>query len=151
MEERIRRDAKDPDVVRATAGLAAYLRELVVTARRPVRDRARYDARVWLGELPEGVERPSVTADGVLLALDHIPRIAPPALPEALKEWVDHDARSTQPGRIRPWLRKEPARSGQRTRTVFRRSSSERCGVRRQPRLFAGIRRGFRTGADGTG
>lgn len=32
------------------------------------------------------------TADGVLLTLDHIPRIAPPALPEVLEEWVGHDA-----------------------------------------------------------
>jgi hypothetical protein len=41
MQERIRRDANDPDIVRATAGLAAYLRELVLTARRPIRDCAR--------------------------------------------------------------------------------------------------------------
>jgi hypothetical protein len=54
MQERIRRDANDPDVVRATAGLAAYLRELVLTARRPIRDCARYETRVWLADLPEG-------------------------------------------------------------------------------------------------
>src|SRR6266536_4395683 len=92
MQERIRRDAHDPDVVRATTGLAAYLRELVLTARRPIRDCARYEIQVWLADLPAGVERPSPTADGVLLPLDHVPRIAPPVLPEVLKGWVDDDA-----------------------------------------------------------
>ena len=38
------------------------------------------------------MERPSATADGVLFTLGHIPRFAPPAPPEVLKEWVDHDA-----------------------------------------------------------
>jgi hypothetical protein len=92
MQERVRRDAHDPDVVRATAGLVAYLRELVLTARRPIRDCAQYETQVWLADLPEGVELPSATPDGVLLALDHIPHTAPPALPEVLRGWVDHEA-----------------------------------------------------------
>ncbi len=92
MQERIRRDARDPDVVRATAGLTRYLRELVLTGRRPVRDCERYEARVWLADLPEGVQRPAATADGVLLTLDHVPRVAPPALPEVLAGWVGVDA-----------------------------------------------------------
>jgi hypothetical protein len=61
MQEPIRRGAKDPAVVRATAGLAAYLRELVLSARRPVRDCAHYETQVWLADLPEGVDRPSAT------------------------------------------------------------------------------------------
>jgi hypothetical protein len=73
MREPISRDARDPDVVRATAGLAAYLRELVLSARRPIRDCARYETQVWLADLPDGMEQPSATADGVLLALDHVP------------------------------------------------------------------------------
>lgn len=92
MQEPIRRDANDPDVLRATAGLARYLRELVLTARRPVRDCERYDTQVWLADLPEGVQRPAATADGVLLTLDHVPHAAPPALPGVLKGWIDHEA-----------------------------------------------------------
>ena len=89
MGEPISRHARDPDVVRATAGLAAYLRELVLSARHPIRDCARYETQVWLADLPAGVERPSATADGVLLALDHVPPVAPPPLPEVLKGWID--------------------------------------------------------------
>ena len=92
MQERIRRHANDPEVVRATAGLTAYLRELVLTERGRVRDCERYEARVWLADLPEGVQRPAATADSVLLTLDYVPRVAPPALPEVLKGWIDHDA-----------------------------------------------------------
>jgi AAA domain len=92
MQERVRRHANDPEVVRATAGLTDYLRELVLTERGRVRDCERYEARVWLADLPEGVQRPAATADGVLLTLDYVPRVAPPALPEVLKGWIDHDA-----------------------------------------------------------
>jgi very-short-patch-repair endonuclease len=92
MREPSSRDARDPDVVRATAGLAAYLRELVLSARRPILDCARYETQVWLADLPDGMERPSATADGVLLALDHVPPVAPPALPGVLKGWVDPGA-----------------------------------------------------------
>jgi hypothetical protein len=77
MQEPIRRGAKDPGVVRSTAGLAAYLRELVLSSRRPVRDCAHYETQVWLADLPEGVDRPSTASDGVLLALDHVPPQAP--------------------------------------------------------------------------
>lgn len=106
MREPIIRDARDPDVVRATAGLAAYLRELVLSARRPIRDCARYETQVWLADLPDGVERPSATADGVLLALDHVSPVAPPALPEVLKGWVDSRT-SLDPAGPDPPLAKE--------------------------------------------
>jgi hypothetical protein len=108
MQEPIRRGAKDPAVVRATAGLAAYLRELVLSARRPVRDCADYETQVWLADLPEGVDRPSATPDGVLLALDHVPPLAPPALPASLKGWVEPSASSDPTGPDPPLVEEGP-------------------------------------------
>ena len=110
MQEPIRRGAKDPAVVRATAGLTAYLRELVLSARRPVRDCANYETHVWLADLPEGVDRPSATLDGVLLTLDHVPPLAPPALPESLKGWVEPEDSSDPSGPDPPLAGEGPGR-----------------------------------------
>jgi integrase len=108
MQEPIRRGARDPAVVRATAGLVAYLRELVLSTRGPVRDCAHYETQVWLADLPEGVDRPSATPDGVLLTLDHVPPLAPPALPESLKGWVEPNASSDPTGPDPPLAEEGP-------------------------------------------
>jgi hypothetical protein len=83
MQEPIRRGAKDPGVVRATAGLAAYLRELVLSARRPVRDCANYDTQVWLADLPEGVDRPSAAPGLCWLSAICVPETPPSAAQDA--------------------------------------------------------------------
>lgn len=86
------RAAQDPDAIRATAGLVNYLRELVLTARRPIRDCAQYEEHVWLAHLPVGVNRPAERDDGVILTLDYVPRAAPPEPPSVLAGWIDPDS-----------------------------------------------------------
>jgi hypothetical protein len=92
MQERVNRTASDPDVVRATAGLASYVRELVLTGRKRIRDCADYEEVVWLGDMPPGSARPGPSPDGRVLTLDYLPRSAPPALPRLLDGWVDDDS-----------------------------------------------------------
>jgi hypothetical protein len=84
----------DPGVVSATSGLVAYLRDLVRSVRKPVRDCGSYHDVFWLAEIPDGVIRSDPSSDEVLLVVDHVPRLAPPALPEVLAGWVE-------PARIR--------------------------------------------------
>ncbi|MBV9160762.1 MAG: hypothetical protein JO281_04215 [Pseudonocardiales bacterium] len=79
----------DPGVVAATSGLVAYLRELVRSVRKPVRDCGSYHDVLWFANMPDGVLRPELQRDEVLLAVDHVPRLAPPALPEVVEGWVD--------------------------------------------------------------
>jgi very-short-patch-repair endonuclease len=63
---------------------------------------------VWLADLPEGVDRPSATPDGVLLTLDHVPPLAPPALPESLKGRVEPEVLSDPTGPDPPLAEEGP-------------------------------------------
>src|SRR5947209_15357027 len=91
----------DPGVIAATSGLVAYLRDLVRSVRKPVRDCGSYRDVFWLADMPQGVLQPDLRRDEVLLVVDHVPRLAPPALPEVLTGWVD-------PARIREAGKDDP-------------------------------------------
>jgi hypothetical protein len=95
------RAPNDPDVVAATSGLVAYLRDLVRSVRKPVRDCGSYPEVFWLADVPDGVFRSDPSCDDVLLVVDHVPRLVPPALPEALEGWVE-------PARIREASQDDP-------------------------------------------
>ncbi|GAB1340244.1 very short patch repair endonuclease [Streptomyces sp. E-15] len=82
------RHATDPEVIGQTAGLVNFLRDMVHSSHQRQRDDRGRD-RVWLARLPEPVGRPAPRPDGVLLALDHVPQSAPPALPDSLDGWVE--------------------------------------------------------------
>ena len=83
------RTGRDPEILSLTQGLVNYVRELVQSRRKPVRDCDRYRTQVWLSDLPDGVGPVVARDDGVLLILDQVPRRPHPPLPEVLKGWVD--------------------------------------------------------------
>jgi very-short-patch-repair endonuclease len=89
MDSGLARTGRDPEILSLTQGLVNYVRELVQSRRKPVRDCDRYNSQVWLSDLPDGVGPVVAREDGVLLILDHVPRRPHPPLPEALKGWVD--------------------------------------------------------------
>lgn len=113
-----RRTATDPDVVRSTAGLIAYLRELVRSGRQPVRDCARYQKVIWLADLPAGVNRPVEREDGVLLTLDYVPRTPPPGVPDVLMSWLDDGAVRAAAQDDPPLAPSGPVRDGARVRLL---------------------------------
>ena len=87
-----RRTSADPEVLDLTRGLITYIRELVRSRRRPVRDCERYDARIWAYEIP-GAFRPLASGtDGVLLSIAHVPARPYPQPPGIIKEWLDDEA-----------------------------------------------------------
>jgi very-short-patch-repair endonuclease len=87
-----RRTSADPEVLDLTRGLITYIRELVRSRRRPVRDCERYDARIWAYEIP-GAFRPLASGtDGVLLSIAHVPARPYPQPPAGIKEWLDDGA-----------------------------------------------------------
>ncbi len=81
----------DPQIVSLTQGLVNYVRELVQSRRKPVRNCDRYPSQVWLADAPDGVDLGSPRDDGVLLVVDYVPRRPYPALPAQLRGWVDAD------------------------------------------------------------
>lgn len=93
MESSAKRHARNPEIVAATTQLVGFLRELVQSGARRVRD-CRDSTRqlVWLADLPEGVGRPRERSDGLVLALDFVPPSAPPDLPGVLDGWVSTTA-----------------------------------------------------------
>ncbi|MFG2006831.1 AAA domain-containing protein [Spirillospora sp. NPDC048911] len=84
-------DAGHPHVVRATAGLISYLRDLVQKSRTPVRDCTQYLDMWWLARMPNGTKVTTSPRDGTILALDHEPQHPAPRPPELLTGWVDLD------------------------------------------------------------
>ncbi|MGH3785201.1 MAG: AAA domain-containing protein [Pseudonocardiaceae bacterium] len=54
-----------------------------------MRDCGSYRDVLWLADMPQGALQPDPSRDEVLLVVDHVPRLAPPALPEVLTGWVD--------------------------------------------------------------
>jgi len=87
-----RRTSADPEVLELTRGLITYIRELVRSRRRPVRDCERYDARIWAYEVPDAFRPLASGADGVLLSVAHIPARPHPQPPVILTEWLDDEA-----------------------------------------------------------
>ena len=86
------RTSADPEVLDLTRGLITYIRELVRSRRRPVRDCERYDALIWAYEIP-GAFRPLASGtDGVLLSIAHVPARPYPQPPAIIKEWLDDGA-----------------------------------------------------------
>ncbi|WP_370192066.1 AAA domain-containing protein [Streptacidiphilus sp. MAP5-52] len=84
------RHARDPEVVAATTQLVSFLRELVQTGTRRVRDcRDKSREILWLADLPQDVARPREREDGLVLSLEFVPPAAPPELPPVLDGWVD--------------------------------------------------------------
>ncbi|MGW6901485.1 AAA domain-containing protein [Streptomyces sp. NPDC054919] len=81
------RHARDQEVIGQTTGLIGFLREVVHSSHKRLRD-DRVRDRLWLAQLPVSVGRPTHRPDGVLLTLDHVPQAAPPPLPEVLEGWV---------------------------------------------------------------
>ena len=107
-----RRTAADPQILAWTQGLVNYVRELVQSRRRPVRDSGRYPLRIWLASLPESAERPDVDHSGTLLTLDYRPSRAYPRAPRELDGWLDH-GRLDRPEQGDPELAEEgPIRTG---------------------------------------
>lgn len=85
--------ARDPEIVAATTQLVSFLRELVQTGTRRVRDcRDKSREILWLADLPEGVARPCEREDGLVLSLDFVPPAAPPDVPAVLDGWVNPTA-----------------------------------------------------------
>jgi very-short-patch-repair endonuclease len=87
-----RRTGTDPEILSLTQGLVSYVRELVRSRYKPVRNCGRYADQIWLSDLPEGVGSIAPRDDAVLLVLDHVPRRLHPPLPEVLNGWVDAKA-----------------------------------------------------------
>jgi very-short-patch-repair endonuclease len=83
------RTGTDPQILSLTQGLVSYVRELVRSRHKPVRNCDRYSPLVWLAELPEGTGPLATHDDEVLLRLDHVPRRLHPPLPEILHGWID--------------------------------------------------------------
>ncbi|MGW7620415.1 AAA domain-containing protein [Streptomyces antimycoticus] len=64
------------------------MREVVHRSQQRLRN-TRSQELLWLGDLPAAVRRPEDRPDGLLLALEHVPRAAAPVLPAALDGWVN--------------------------------------------------------------
>lgn len=92
MDGAAQRTGTDPKILSLTQGLVSYVRELVRSRYKPVRNCDRYAAKVWLADLPDGVGPAGPRDDGVVLLLDHVPRRLHPPLPEVLNGWVNSKA-----------------------------------------------------------
>ncbi|HEU5354878.1 MAG TPA: AAA domain-containing protein, partial [Actinocrinis sp.] len=88
---------RSPQIIESTTGLIRYLRDVVRSSRRVVRDTAKFEDVVWLHEVPEGLVRvpDAASADQEslrVLTLDYEPRVAVPLPPRVLDGWLDADA-----------------------------------------------------------
>ncbi|MEU6354955.1 AAA domain-containing protein [Streptomyces sp. NPDC047072] len=110
-----RRHAKDPEVIASTTGLVSFLREIVQNSAQQVRDdRDRSREHMWLTQLPEGVRRPTVRPDGLLITLDHVPQAAPPPLPDLLEGWVKSERIEDADGGDPPLAEEGPGQEQER-------------------------------------
>lgn len=88
---------RSPQIVESTTGLIRYLRDMVGSSCRVVRDTAKFEDVVWLHEVPEGLVRVPDAASGDqesprILNLDYEPRLPVPLPPRVLDGWLDADA-----------------------------------------------------------
>ncbi|MFC0863829.1 histone-like nucleoid-structuring protein Lsr2 [Sphaerimonospora cavernae] len=96
--------AREPQLIDATTRLVEFLRNLASARRAPVRDVDRHGQVLWLASLPEEVV-PQVEAGlgEVLLSVDYVRPIPPPAPPEELDGWLE-SREVTDPERPAPEL-----------------------------------------------
>ena len=97
------RTSTDPEVLELTRGVITYIRELVRSRRKPVRDCARYEARIWAYEMPEAFQPLESGAEGILFSIAHIPARPYPLPPAVIAGWLDDEALA-EPDRGEPEL-----------------------------------------------
>lgn len=83
------RAADDSQVLQSTQGLVGYLRELVRSNRRAPRDWREWRKCLWFADMPPGTVPIRHDPNGVVLAVEHVPYEAPPAMPDSLRGWLD--------------------------------------------------------------
>lgn len=84
--------ARDPLLVDATTRLVEFLRDLATARRVPVRDIRDHAQALWLADLPDTVVlRRSAELGDVLLSVEHVRNVEPPAPPEDLDGWLEQE------------------------------------------------------------
>src|SRR5246127_919011 len=83
-----------PGVVRKAVNLFTFLGRTQQLLVKPVRTVDKFEKALWLGDLPEhpavrSAHRAAIPdADSPLLAMDRVPKLDPPAVPDHLTLWV---------------------------------------------------------------
>jgi very-short-patch-repair endonuclease len=85
------RNATDPKVLSMTHKLITYVRDIVRSRHRPIRDVASYALTVWLADLPDEAY-PIPQSDDLLFTLEYLPHRAHPKVPSALRGWVNEES-----------------------------------------------------------
>ncbi|GII56106.1 hypothetical protein Pth03_44950 [Planotetraspora thailandica] len=81
--------ARDPQLIGSTTRLVEFLRNLASARRTPVREVDRHGQVLWLADLPKEVAARAEAGLGeVLLTVEYVRPIPPPAPPNELNDWL---------------------------------------------------------------
>ena len=107
---------RNPQVIANATGLIKYLRDVVRSSRRVVRDSAKFEDLVWLCAFPEELVNVPDAGAGApdsprVLSVTYEPKLPAPRMPRILEGWLD-TAAIHDPFGAEPTLRPPSAPSG---------------------------------------